>query len=134
MAPTRRLLFPALSAGVLALGACALRPAEPGRRFVVFFQPWSAALGEEAHAAVDGAASFARQHPALPVTVTGFASPVGAPQANKDLSEARALAVADTLVRDGLDPARLRRRSEGAVAYVDDTLEARRVEITVGTP
>jgi cytochrome c oxidase subunit 2 len=117
---------------VLVLAGCATRPAGPPPHYVVFFEAWSAKLGEPALGAISAAADWAKQHPDSVVTVSGFADPEGGPQANKDLSRLRAQVVADALVADGVPQGRIRRRAIGSVAYTLDSLESRRVEIALG--
>jgi OmpA-OmpF porin, OOP family len=116
---------------LLALGGCALvQPS--GQRYVVFFQEWSADLDETARGSVSAAAHRALDYPMQPVVVSGFADTDGSPQANKDLSRVRAQVVSDALVASGVPAARIQRRAVGSVDYTLNSLESRRVEITVG--
>jgi OOP family OmpA-OmpF porin len=118
---------------VLLLGGCAaLTSSAPQQRYVVFFQEWSAQIDTPAQQALQAAATAAQKYPALPVTVSGFADPVGSVAANKDISRLRAQVVIDTLVKDGVAPARIRRRSIGAVDFTLDSQESRRVEVVLG--
>jgi outer membrane protein OmpA-like peptidoglycan-associated protein len=116
---------------LLAAGGIAVA-AGPRPRIVVFFQSWSAKLDEAAEQAIRSAAEWAKQHPQASVTVIGYASTVGGAQANEDLSRLRAQIVSDTLVADGVAPARIRRRALGPVDYALDPQETRRVEIALG--
>jgi outer membrane protein OmpA-like peptidoglycan-associated protein len=118
---------------LLLLGACAF-PVHPNERSVVFFEVWSAQLGQDAEGAIAAAAAKANQFPFAPVLVVGYADPTGTQLANKDLSRARAQVVTDTLVKDGVAPARIQQRAVGSVSYTSDSLESRRVEIIVGPP
>jgi cytochrome c oxidase subunit II len=117
---------------LLALAACA-QPADnvPSRQ-LVFFQEWSARLDPEATDAVNAAATFVKTHPGAPITVIGYADPTGSPQANIDISRARAQVVTDALVKAGVPAERITRQANGATAYIATSLESRRVEIVVG--
>jgi outer membrane protein OmpA-like peptidoglycan-associated protein len=128
-----------LCIGILAgLGACAtpqtgpLPPAVP-----VFFQPWSAALDDNALSAIASAAQGAKAMPEADVSVTGAADSQGSAQANHYLSQTRAQVVADQLAADGVDPSRIRVHGAGIVSVsgVPDGSPAqfaRRVVIQVG--
>ena len=127
----RTLLAAALFAALAALAAPALAEAP---RVVLFFSSWSAKLDSAATRSIQGAADWAKQHPAATLTVTGHASTIGSAAANEDLSLLRAQIVSDELAADGVPPARIRRHSLGATDYVMDPEEARRVVITLGGP
>jgi outer membrane protein OmpA-like peptidoglycan-associated protein len=116
-----------------SLAACASLEGT-SNRYVVFYQPWSAQLDNSAKGVVDIAAGFALRHPNLPVTVSGYADPVGSRQANMDISRTRARVVSDELVAMGVAPSRIQRVANGGTD-LDDSLQAsRRVEIDVGNP
>ncbi|HTW27119.1 MAG TPA: OmpA family protein [Acetobacteraceae bacterium] len=123
---------------VLGFAACAApgggpaAPAAPVRSAVVFFQPWSAALDASALSVIAGAAEAAKQHPGLPITVTGTADPTGSPQANIYLTETRAQVVLDQLVTDGVEAARIRPVAQGSVQPALNNQESRRVTIALG--
>ncbi len=124
----RRLLLPAV-----LLAACAAAVAAEKRPHVlVFFQSWSAKLDDAAAQAIQSAAEWAKQHPDAKLVVVGYASTVGSNRANQDVSQLRAQIVSDTLVADGVAPARIRRRALGPVDYTLDPQETRRVEISLG--
>jgi outer membrane protein OmpA-like peptidoglycan-associated protein len=117
----------------LAVGACSLL--QPGaRRYVVFFQEWSADLDNGGIETVMAAAKAADQLPGRPIIVSGYADPEGSPQANKDISRLRAQVVSDALVKHGVAASRLQRRAMGAVGFALDSQESRRVDIYVGAP
>lgn len=118
---------------LLTLGACAVF-APKAQRYVVFFQQWSAALDNGGVQAVSAAATAAQQFPDRPIVISGFADPEGSPQANIDISRARAQMVSDALVKQGVSAARIRRQAIGEVNYALDSQESRRVEIYVGAP
>ena len=114
---------------MLLLAGCATQPA--AQKFVVFFQEFSPALDQPARGAVGAAARWAQEHPRETVTVAGYAGPKGNAQANADLSLARAQAVVEELVRDGVPAARIGRSAHGATDFTQTELESRRVEILV---
>ena len=121
-------------AAMVALGACAtVQPGGP-QRFVVFFQEFSAQLDDAAKGAISASAVWAKDHPNAPVTVIGFAAPNGSPQSNIEISRLRAQVVTDTLVADGVDPARIQRKARGATDFSMNGLESRRVEISLDAP
>ena len=99
---------------------------------MIFFQPFSASLDEAAQGSIKAAAASAKYHFSAPVTVAGFASPIGTTQANADLARTRAQVVADGLIADGVGATRIKRRALGEVDYTLDPIESRRVEISVG--
>jgi outer membrane protein OmpA-like peptidoglycan-associated protein len=73
------------------------------RMFVVFFDFDRADLSAEARGIVREAATTARQQPGVRVFVTGHTDTVGSRAYNQRLSERRALAVKNEMVRAGLD-------------------------------
>jgi outer membrane protein OmpA-like peptidoglycan-associated protein len=101
------------------------------RRFVVFFQEWSAALDEPAQAVITQAADFAKANPRAPVRVHGYADPTGSREANILMSELRAQRVADQLRDAGIAPARIRQDGHGSVKFAITSLESRRVEVEI---
>jgi outer membrane protein OmpA-like peptidoglycan-associated protein len=105
--------------------------AEQPRRFVVFFQEWSAALDPTAQSVVGEAAGFARSHPRARVSVHGFADPTGGRTANVLMSELRAQRVTDQLQEDGIAAKRIRQNGHGSVKFAITSLESRRVEVEV---
>jgi outer membrane protein OmpA-like peptidoglycan-associated protein len=132
----RRILCIGILAGLTACAATTpqgpLPPAVP-----VFFQPWSAALDNNALSAIASAAQGAKAMPEADVSVTGAADSQGSQQANIYLSKTRAQVVADQLAADGVDPSRIRVHGVGivpATGVPDGTPAqfARRVVIQVG--
>jgi outer membrane protein OmpA-like peptidoglycan-associated protein len=110
-----------------------LAAAQPGPQgWPIFFEPWSAALDENARALIRTAAALAAARPTAAVQVIGFADPEGAPDTNRALSLTRARVVRDALVEAGVAEARIRVSARGATEYVENSLESRRVEIVVG--
>ena len=119
---------------LLLVAGCAdlVTPAPSGPRFVVFFQEWSAAIDDPAGKAIAGAADWAKQHPGVPLIVTGYADPTGSVAANASLTRLRAQVVSDALVQDGVAESRIRRHAAGSVAFAGTSQESRRVVIAAG--
>jgi outer membrane protein OmpA-like peptidoglycan-associated protein len=119
---------------LFAVAACtAPAPSEP-QRFIVFFQEWSAAIDPPATTAITAAARWAKDHPQAVVKVIGYADPTGSAAANEYMSHTRAQVVADQLVTDGVDRARIGLGAEGATAFIQNSQESRRVTIAIGGP
>jgi outer membrane protein OmpA-like peptidoglycan-associated protein len=117
---------------VLCLGACSLLPGQQvNKRYFVFFNEWSAEPDQSSTAIVRTAANYAKQHPTLHVDVLGYTDPTGSPQANIDLSRARAQRVIDLLVADGVDASRIRGNGKGILPYKWASQESRRVDIVL---
>ncbi|WP_424811768.1 OmpA family protein [Roseococcus sp. YIM B11640] len=142
-----------LGAGLLALAACADQPApvtappapppaaapapaapaiSRGQALPIFFEPWSANLDEPAQGALSAAADLAKQHPNVPILVTGYADPEGPRGANYALSRLRARRVADFLIEKGVPARRIRTMYRGP--QLDAGVESRRVMLTVDQP
>jgi OOP family OmpA-OmpF porin len=71
--------------------------------FVVFFDFDKYQLSDQAQAIVREATASARQQPGVRVVVTGHTDTVGSRAYNQRLSERRAQAVMNEMVRGGLD-------------------------------
>ena len=88
--------------------------------------------------AITNLAKFMSQHAERKIVIEGFTDNSGSPQANQRLSEWRAAAVREALVREGIEPGRIEARGLGAaypVASNDNTGGRqlnRRVEILIG--
>jgi outer membrane protein OmpA-like peptidoglycan-associated protein len=104
----------------------------PARKFVVFFQQWSAALSAHALAVIGHASDFAKANPGEVVHVNAFADPTGSRKANALLSDLRAQVVMDRLQKDGVADTRMLGQGHGSVQFALTPQESRRVEITVG--
>jgi outer membrane protein OmpA-like peptidoglycan-associated protein len=117
----------------LGLAGCGMF-AKKQERFVVYFGAGSSALDYQAHQVLDSVAHLASERPDAPVLVSGFSDPKGGATANEKLAESRAAAVADALTKAGVPAARVKRRAIGGVDYQLDSIESRRVEITLGEP
>ncbi len=100
------------------------------RAFVVFFEPWSAAIQPPAMEGLERVAQIAREHPRQGVLVVGYTDPRGSSQANRLLSQLRAQLVRDTLVEKGVPASRIRMISRGPTPGFE-SVESRRVEVRV---
>ena len=103
----------------------------PGRKFVVFFQEWSAAIDEPAQSVIRQASEWVKSHPGTTARVDGFADPTGSREANILLSDLRAQVVIDQLISDGVDPNQVLRRGNGPVQFALTSQESRRVEVSI---
>jgi len=133
--------------GVLLLTACEQKRAvvaasspqtpQPSRNFMLFFAYDQATLGPDNEAVVREAAAAARARSNARVTVAGHADTAGDAPYNQVLSERRAAATRDALVRDGVSQAAItvvaRGKEELLVPTTDRVREPknRRVEIMV---
>lgn len=88
--------------------------------------------------AVKNLASFMRQQPERKIVIEGFTDDRGSQVANRQLSERRAVAVRDALVRQGIPPERIEARGRGADYPIATNSNPqgrqlnRRVEILIG--
>ena len=115
------LLLPACSAFMMGGGP---------KPYVVFFTEQSAALEPAAVDVIAAAASAARAAPGASVLVLGHTDSVGSKPDDIRLSQERAKRVADALVADGVDGARITQRGRGQTGE-DPGVESRRVDITL---
>jgi outer membrane protein OmpA-like peptidoglycan-associated protein len=122
---------PAILFGLLTLGACATQT-PPDHTFAVFFSNDSAVLDVPAQAVVLRAATASKQFPALPVYVAGYADRSGSPAATIAMSQARADAVANLLISDGVPATTIQRKAVGTPPNSQPGIESRRVEIDLG--
>jgi outer membrane protein OmpA-like peptidoglycan-associated protein len=81
---------------------------------LVFFSESSVELGARARKALAAQAEWLKQNPALPVVIEGHADDAGTPAELKVLSAARAAAVRDRLIEEGVAPERIRTQPFGA--------------------
>ena len=108
------------------------KAAPPSQKFIVYFEEWSAALGDAAQAVIAEAADYARANPGRFARVTGFADPTGSRKANALLTDLRAQVVVDQLEQDGIPAAHIIARGRGSVQFALNSQESRRVEISFG--
>jgi outer membrane protein OmpA-like peptidoglycan-associated protein len=132
----RRVAFAVLPLAVLA--ACANQNgtgAELARQpvRVVFFQDDSIALGPDAVSVIQDAANAAQRYPNAPIRLAGFIAPDQNIAPTVALSRARADRVASELARLGVSPQRIQVQGRGTAAVADAPVEARRVEIHIGS-
>jgi outer membrane protein OmpA-like peptidoglycan-associated protein len=126
-----RILASAALIGSLYLGTTGAHAQQPA--FVIFFQQWSAATDTPAQGVIMRAAEWAKSHPKDRVHVIGFADPTGSRQANILLSELRAQIVVDGLAAAGVAGRYVQPVGRGSVQFAATPLEARRVEIRIGS-
>jgi outer membrane protein OmpA-like peptidoglycan-associated protein len=100
--------------------------------FVVYFDVGSERLGGDARDELTAAARAVRFVQPTRVNVVGYADPTGAARANQELSERRAQAVADSLIRAGVPESAIVVEGRGAEPGVPGR-QARRVEVTFGS-
>ncbi|MGE0223175.1 MAG: OmpA family protein [Acetobacteraceae bacterium] len=105
------------------------RAEEPARKYIVYFQEWSAAVDGPAEGIIKEVASMAQTRSGT-LRIVGFADPTGSRKANILLSELRAQRVVDLLADAGVAPSRLVLSGKGAVEFAISSQEARRVEIS----
>jgi OOP family OmpA-OmpF porin len=98
----------------------------------VFFTEHSAAIDPPAASVIAQAAAAAKASPGVPVRVRGYTDSAGNPSADVALSQRRAQHVADALIADGVDPARITQQGRGQTGE-DPGVASRRVEITLGS-
>ena len=128
----------------MALVSCATDPAPPTaaenvgvaapyQRFFVFFEREDAEVSEDAQAIINRAAAEVRASNPQSVIVYGFADARGTATANAKLSQDRAKAVVDGLVRAGVPQSLVVARGMGETATVgpatDLNPEGKRAEI-----
>jgi outer membrane protein OmpA-like peptidoglycan-associated protein len=104
----------------------------------LLFDLGQATLKPGGRRALANLARFMREHPERKIVIEGFTDNSGSPQANQRLSQRRAEAVREALVREHIEPTRILARGLGAsypVATNDDRAGRqlnRRVEILLG--
>ena len=99
------------------------------RKYVIFFQEWSADIDGPAAGIINQVATIARSESGN-LHVIDFADPTGSREANILMSELRAQRVVDLLADAGVAPSRLMLRGKGPVQFAISSQEARRVEIS----
>jgi outer membrane protein OmpA-like peptidoglycan-associated protein len=117
---------------IVACSGCSSTP--DTQQFSVFFQPYSAAVDQQANATIQSAATYALAHPAMPVTLNGYSAPPD-PKLDVDgLSAQRAEIVKKILVTGGVDPNRVTTKANGITDPKSlPNLSVRRVDINIGS-
>ena len=91
----------------------------------------------ESEGALEELSAFMREHPTVSILITGHTDNIGSDEANQRLSEGRANAVRDALIKRGVTPERIEAEGKGESEPVasNDTEEGRaknrRVEFTI---
>ncbi len=116
----------------IVISGCALTHAS-GDRFVVFFEPSAYELDTPSKGIVTDAAARWRRHPDQTVVVAGFGDIYGTEKALADVNHARTQSVTSQLLLSGVPANRITQRDMGPTKFQIDSLESRRVEITVGS-
>jgi outer membrane protein OmpA-like peptidoglycan-associated protein len=124
--------FASLLAAVVISGCALVQPS--GQRYVVFFQPSEYELDIPSRGVVTDAAARWRRHPEQHVVVSGYGDPYGSQKAVAEVNNARTHSVMAHLLVSGVPADRITQRDMGSVNFQMDSLESRRVEITVGRP
>jgi len=128
------------AAGAAAAGAAAGRGPGPWVVPGTAFAPQSSTIGASAEPILDSVASVLRTDPRLTVEIIGHADDASSQTANIQLSAARADAVRNYLLRNGVRPEQLQARGAGetgaplAGGPASSTAENRRTEIRILTP
>ncbi len=110
---------------------------QPARTFMLFFANDQATLTPAGAVVVREAAAATKANPDARVTVAGHADTIGNGAYNMALSQRRAEAVRDELVKDGINPASITVVGRGEDALLVSTKDGvqepknRRVEIVV---
>jgi outer membrane protein OmpA-like peptidoglycan-associated protein len=104
----------------------------------LLFDAGNAAIKPGGRRALVNLARFMREHPERKIVIEGFTDDRGSPPVNQRLSEQRAAAVRDVLVREGIEPERIAAHGFGAAYPVASNSDHagrqlnRRVEILIG--
>jgi outer membrane protein OmpA-like peptidoglycan-associated protein len=103
-----------------------------GGKFSVLFQPYSADLDPKAQETVRAAGAFAKAHPLMPLSLSGYTSRPD-PGDFPTLRQVRVVAVRNALVAEGVDRLRIEALGNG-ILYPDGVpdQQAGRVDINVG--
>jgi outer membrane protein OmpA-like peptidoglycan-associated protein len=119
------------------VAAASPQTAQPARNFMLFFGNDRATVTPESEAVIHEAARAAKASPNGRVTVAGNADTFGAGSYNMTLSQRRAQAVRDELVKQGVNQASISVVGQGEDALLVSTKDGvrepknRRVEIMV---
>lgn len=98
----------------------------------VFFSISKSNISKQQSANVKAIADYLKANPEVKVTINGYASPEGNAKFNQKLSEARAKAVADMLVKKyGIDASRITTAGNGPTSDIYPENELNRVAVSV---
>ncbi|MDE6151334.1 MAG: OmpA family protein, partial [Prevotella sp.] len=98
----------------------------------VFFSISKSNISKQQSANVKSIADYLKANPEVKVTINGYASPEGNAKFNQKLSEARAKAVADMLVKKyGIDASRITTTGNGPTSDIYPENELNRVAVSV---
>ncbi|SIO63833.1 cytochrome c oxidase subunit II [Paraburkholderia phenazinium] len=96
----------------------------------VYFETGKSTLPDDAKAAVDAAADYAKAHPDAKFTLSGFTDATGSAEVNAKLAKSRAEAVRDALKAAGIAEDHIILKKPETVTGGSDAKEARRVQIS----
>jgi cytochrome c oxidase subunit II len=96
----------------------------------VYFETGKSTLPDDAKAAVEAAADYAKAHPDAKFTLSGFTDATGSATANAKLAKTRAEAVRDALKAAGIAEDHIILQKPETVTGGSDAKEARRVQIS----
>jgi len=117
---------------MFGLSMSAAQAADPQpTRFVVYFQPWSAALDDSAKDVIAKAADMMKSNSRAHAMVQGYADTTGSKKANLLMSDLRSQIVVDELQADGAASIKIKQAGHGSVQFLISSQESRRVEIAV---
>ena len=94
--------------GDFSLEACEGRFEVLSRTGNIYFRTASSRLSEDSYALLRSVVDIIQRCPSLKIAVSGHTDSDGGSETNQRLSEARANSVADYIVQQGIDPARIR--------------------------
>ena len=92
---------------VLALGGCSALFAPDQAKYSIYFEPYSVALDQQAQQTARAVVQFARANPTTRLSLSGYSAPADPTRNIDGLSDERAVAVKQALIRDGIRPERI---------------------------
>ena len=126
-----RFLCAALLVAFAALAQQAFAQESDGKRFLIYFDEFSANLTQKARAVVADAAKKAQETNAKAIRVEARASATGSQKANHYLAQTRSQVVADELEHDGVKPTMITQVPIGQTGSEDPSVAERRVDIVL---
>jgi outer membrane protein OmpA-like peptidoglycan-associated protein len=102
-----------------------------GKRFLIYFDEFSANLTQQAHGVIADAAKQALENNVKAVRIEARASATGSQKANHYLAQTRSQVVADELEHDGVNPAVVQQVPIGQTGSEDPSVAERRVDIVL---